>query len=145
MDQEKRTLTPFFRRVADALREPTLDIALDLPADLPRVAVPAGALEVVLTTLIENSRQAGAGRIVLAASATRTTVILDAADNGPGVPAADRARIFDPFFTHRRDTGGTGLGLSIARSLLTANQAEIELVESDSGAQFRLTLPNASI
>jgi signal transduction histidine kinase len=63
------------------------------------------------------------------------------------VPAADRARIFEPFFTSRRDTGGTGLGLSIARSLLTASRAEIELVDGESkrGARFRLTLPSASI
>ncbi len=112
-------------RVADALREPGLAIAVDLPPDLPRVAVPAGALEAVLTTLIENSGQVGADRIVLQVRAIGAKLILDAADNGPGVPAADRARIFEPFFTSRRDTGGTGLGLSIARSLLTLPSASI--------------------
>jgi len=132
-------------RVADAQREPGFAIAVDLPPELPRVAVPAAALEAVLTTLIENSRQAGADRVVLAAHLAPGTVILDATDNGPGVPAADRLRIFDPFFTSRRDVGGTGLGLSIARSLLTASRAGIELIDSETGAKFRLTLPSAGV
>ena len=131
-------------RVADALRQPGFDILVDLPPGLPDVAVPAGVLEAVLTTLADNSRQAGASRVTLAARATRTAVQLDVADNGPGVPEADRDRIFDPFFTSRREAGGTGLGLSIARSLLAASRAEIELVEGGEGAGFRLALPIAA-
>ena len=62
-------------------------------------------------------------------------------DDGPGVPAADRDRLFEPFFTSRREAGGTGLGLSIARSLLAASQGRIGLVEAETGAAFEVGLP----
>ncbi len=105
----------------------------------------------MLTTLVENSRRAGATCVTVTARAAPTAVLLDVADNGPGVPGPDRFRVFDPFFTSRRETGGTGLGLSIARSLLAASRAEIELVEGElvegelvegvGGARFRLMPP----
>ena len=70
-------------------------------------------------------------------------VVLTVTDDGPGVPGADRERLFEPFFTSRRASGGTGLGLPIARSLLEASHAGIELAESGQGAVFRVTLPAA--
>jgi signal transduction histidine kinase len=57
------------------------------------------------------------------------------------VPKADRDRLFEPFFTSRRETGGTGLGLSIARSLLAASSGRIGLVEAEKGAVFEVGLP----
>jgi signal transduction histidine kinase len=68
-------------------------------------------------------------------------VVLRVTDDGPGVPAADRDRLFEPFFTSRRETGGTGLGLSIARSLLAASHGRIGLVETAAGAGFEVALP----
>ena len=68
-------------------------------------------------------------------------MVLRVGDDGPGVPAADRDRLFEPFFTSRRETGGTGLGLSIARSLLAASQGRIGLVETERGAAFEVGLP----
>jgi signal transduction histidine kinase len=71
------------------------------------------------------------------------SVRLSVQDDGAGVPKADRQRVFEPFFTSRREQGGTGLGLAIARSLLAAGEATIELADSESGARFDLTLPIA--
>jgi len=71
-------------------------------------------------------------------------VALTVTDDGPGVPAADRERLFEPFFTSRRATGGTGLGLSIARSLLAASHATIDLAPTEGGARFELLLPRAA-
>jgi signal transduction histidine kinase len=131
------------RRVADALRRPGFDVELALPASSPRVAVPESTLEAVLTTLIENSRQAGAGRVLVSAAADRGVVRLSVKDDGPGVPEADRDRVFEPFFTSRRAEGGTGLGLPIARSLLAASEGTINLVQANAGALFELRLPVA--
>ena len=61
----------------------------------------------------------------------------------PAMPG-DRARIFEPFFTSRRESGGTGLGLAIARSLLSSAGAAIALSESAPGATFVLHLPSAT-
>ncbi|MGE0667952.1 MAG: ATP-binding protein [Sphingomonadales bacterium] len=101
-------------------------------------AIPADALESILAGLIGNSRQHGAAATVAVRGGERVTV--DVADDGPGIPVEDRARIFEPFFTTRRSHGGTGLGLPIARSLLRAYGGTLELVPSERGALFRLTL-----
>jgi signal transduction histidine kinase len=130
------------RRVADAQGGGQggrgLDIVLDLPADLPPVAAPEATIEAVLTALAENSRQAGATALRISGAALGDEVVLRISDNGPGVPPADRERLFEPFFTSRRETGGTGLGLSIARSLLAASSGRISLVEGEAGAVFEV-------
>ena len=132
------------RRIVDGLARTDFAIAARLPADLPPVAAPEAAIETVLTVLIENSRQAGASRVAVTARTEGASVILDVADDGPGVPEVDRERLFEPFFTSRRASGGTGLGLSIARSLLAASEGKVALVASTAGARFEVTLPVAS-
>jgi signal transduction histidine kinase len=107
------------------------------------VAVPAATLEAVLTILLQNSRQAGAASATVAARTGRSQVVLSVTDDGPGAPPADHERLFEPFFTSRRDFGGTGLGLSIARSLLAASAATIILAPSPEGARFEVSLPRA--
>lgn len=129
------------RRVADAQGGRGLTLVLDLPADLPAVAAPETTIEAVLTALLENSRQAGASTVTIGAQASGGEVVLRITDDGPGVPPADRARLFEPFFTSRREHGGTGLGLSIARSLLAASHGRIGLVETAEGAGFEVALP----
>ncbi len=131
-------------RVADALRAAELGITVSLSEGLPAVSVPEPTVQAVLTTLIENSRQAGASQITIEGRRTKRYVELIVSDDGAGIPTGDRDRIFEPFFTSRRESGGTGLGLSIARSMLAASQGELELSSSPTGARFRITLPQAS-
>ena len=65
------------------------------------------------------------------------------ADNGPGIEAPDRERIFRPFWS--RDGGGTGLGLTIANELATALGGRIELdTKPGGGSRFELVLPAKS-
>ncbi|MBX7248824.1 MAG: HAMP domain-containing histidine kinase [Caulobacteraceae bacterium] len=130
------------RRVVDGLAASDLSITVDLPPTDP-VAVPARTVEVVLTTLIENSRQAGASRVEVSARQDADLVLVRVTDNGPGIPEADRARLFEPFFTTRRSDGGTGLGLSIAESLLAASNARIACLPFEAGAVFEVSLPLA--
>jgi signal transduction histidine kinase len=68
-------------------------------------------------------------------------VTVRVADNGKGIAEADRARIFEPFFTGNREAGGTGLGLPIARSLLAATGAAIDIEPGGPGAIFVLSIP----
>jgi signal transduction histidine kinase len=65
------------------------------------------------------------------------------ADNGCGVPEADRERIFDPFFTSKPPGEGTGLGLSTAVRLAEELDGQLELVPPPAGARtaFALRLP----
>lgn len=132
---------PIIAAVADALQGEAFRIHLNVPSDLPALAIDAGALEAALTTLVENAKQAGASRIEITATRRGPDVIIDARDDGPGIPAADQDRIFDPFFTTKREQGGTGLGLSVARSLLGAYRAEIVVRPAAEGTHFRIRCP----
>jgi len=102
-----------------------------------KAAMPAEALLAVLGHLVENAFQHGGTRVTLSVRGRELTV----ADDGPGISAANRARVFDTFFTTARESGGTGMGLSIARALMRAFGGELALEPPTTGAVFRLTLP----
>jgi signal transduction histidine kinase len=139
------------RTEARALLRPAADkAAARLPAGVAAsIDVPAGlqariagdALAIVLGNLLENAAQHGAAQVRVTAAAEGGAVVLTVADDGRGVSAANRERIFEHFFTTRREQGGTGLGLGIVRALLAAHGGTIELAEAAApGAAFRLTL-----
>ena len=77
------------------------------------------------------------GRIKMSTCAEDGMLVAKVADDGPGIPAELRARIFDPFFTRRE--GGIGLGLTIVQQIVQAHHAEIDVAESEwGGASFRI-------
>jgi signal transduction histidine kinase len=132
-------------RLADAHGGPDFGIGVNLPKAMPMLAMEEGALETVLATLIENARQAGATQLAITARKHDGAARITLKDDGPGVPEGDRVRVFDPFFTSKRDTGGTGLGLPIARALAEGCGGDLELAEGSGGACFVLTVPLAAI
>jgi signal transduction histidine kinase len=136
---------PLLRRLADAYSGANFAVVLELPAELPLVAVPAGTIETVIGGMIDNSRRAGAHRCSISAALSDDRIQLHIRDDGPGIAPADRDRLFEPFFTTRRADGGTGLGLPIARSLLDACDGTIRLedIPGSPGACFVITLPLA--
>ena len=129
------------RAVADAMRGPNLAVDLEIPASLPAAGAGAELIEAVVQILVENSAQAGARQIRIAAGARGGRIAIRVADDGAGVPAADRDLIFEPFQTGRREQGGSGLGLSIARSLLASCGGTIANLPADTGACFEVELP----
>ncbi|MGV9010162.1 HAMP domain-containing sensor histidine kinase [Brevundimonas sp.] len=132
---------PIAKAVDD--RSNRLVISVTFKDDKPRVAVPASTIEMVVSTLLENSSQAGATAVSISATASPDHLIITLADDGPGVAPADTSRVFEPFFTTRRGEGGAGLGLSIARALLAANNATLDLLPTSEGAVFELVMPLA--
>lgn len=90
------------------------------------VRLPAEVLEIVLTHLVGNARSHGATQIKLRAEREFLTV----ADNGGGISEGNRDRVFDPFFTTRRNNGGTGMGLAIVQRMLDAQGASIRLMDA---------------
>ncbi|MES2442314.1 MAG: HAMP domain-containing sensor histidine kinase [Pseudomonadota bacterium] len=124
-----------------ALPAKGIEVAVEAPAYLPNAHIAADTLETVLTTLVDNARQAGATRIEIRLAEAEEGVTIRVADNGKGIGEADRARIFEPFFTGNREHGGTGLGLPIARSLLAATGATLAVEPGGPGAVFVLTVP----
>lgn len=137
---ELTKIAPIMLAIADGFSGRDFAVRLSDLALLPAAKIDADALEAVVVTALENARQAGAKSVVIRGETSGGDVCLDLIDDGPGVPEGDRERIFDPFFTSKRDSGGTGLGLSIARSLLQAYGGALTLLPSSAGAHFRISL-----
>ncbi|AZB62321.1 sensor histidine kinase KdpD [Cereibacter sphaeroides] len=136
-------------RLAAVLRGHRL--GTDLPPDLPAVLVDPVLTEQVLVNILDNAaKYAPPGSpITLAARLDAGRVVLSVADEGPGIPPADREKVFDMFYrvagTDRR-RAGTGLGLAICRGLLEAQGGTIraEAARPDGqGTRILLTLPVA--
>ena len=127
--------------VRGALPDPAFTLALGEPAPV-RIRGNRSALHSIMLNLVNNSRAAtaGKGRLAITARELGDFVEIRFADDGPGVPAADRENIFEPFFTTRRN--GTGLGLSVARAIARSHGGELAL-DPDflAGACFVLSLP----
>jgi len=79
----------------------------------------------------------GSIRLVASQSPADNVIQLDIIDDGPGVPSAIQAQLFEPFFT--TESTGTGLGLYIARQLAEANSATLDYIDNPQGGQFRLS------
>ena len=130
------------RKVADAHRRPGFAVEVRLE-HVPPAAAPPELLEAVIETLVENSAQAGAGRVTISGRGDGGRVLLSVADDGQGIAEPDPERIFEPFHTSRRGEGGSGLGLPIARSLLAACGGTIAARPTERGALFEISLPLA--
>ena len=96
----------------------------------------------VLSNLFINASQAmgGRGRIVVEGERVGEATTLRVRDDGPGVQADVRHRIFEALFTTK--SKGTGLGLALCRRIVEAHGGTISLEPSERGASFLLTVPD---
>ncbi|MGN6704245.1 MAG: ATP-binding protein [Burkholderiaceae bacterium] len=133
--------------VADDLAELGADIRLHGSIGAPVSGRPQ-ALRRCLANLLDNARRYGNGPIdvTLAAGAAQAAVRIE--DRGPGIPAADLDKVFEPYVrldaSRARHTGGTGLGLAIARAIARAHGGDVALAaRPGGGTTATLTLPSA--
>jgi PAS domain S-box-containing protein len=134
-------------------------VRMQLDGRLPVIEGDHHQLSQVFTNLLANAFDAleGRGRITISAVKTvieadpafagvtppTPAVVIEVADNGPGVPAELTDRIFNPFFTTK--VTGTGLGLAIVRKIVDAHDGRIDVISApDTGTRFRVTLPVTS-
>jgi signal transduction histidine kinase len=114
------------------------------------------AVDRILANLLGNARTATAegDEITVRAQTRGAWVVVEVADSGPGVPPADRERIFDRFVRlnparsrspHATAAGNAGLGLPIARALARAMGGDLTCAAADRGAIFRLTVPAETV
>ena len=127
------------------LDEAGLDVAVDVPADLE---IYADRLQVhrALANLVRNAETHGGGLTAVRAAERRGYAEIHVMDSGPGVPAAERERIFDRFARTgaRGATTGSGLGLSIVEQTARLHDGSVWCRERDAGgADFVLSLPRA--
>ncbi|WP_295787040.1 HAMP domain-containing sensor histidine kinase [uncultured Microbacterium sp.] len=138
----------------EARRAPLIHPSLTVRIDLPETAVPVEAdvdrIAQVLSNLVENAARATGGRGAVALTVIRDrdakVAAIRVVDDGPGVPAAERERIFDRLVRldeGRERSGGVGLGLPIARGIARAHGGDVRCVPVETGARFDVTLPTA--
>ena len=121
---------------------PDARIHLDLADDQPLLELDSEQMRRVLINLIENGIDASGknGQITIRTHGDGETSILSVIDSGPGVPIADRARIFQPYISTKES--GMGLGLAVVRSIVEDHGGHISVTDAPTGgAQFDLQLP----
>jgi two-component system sensor histidine kinase KdpD len=141
------------RRKSKALGGRAVDV--DLPADLPMLRLDLFLMETALANVLDNTAKyaPAATRLRIGARVERGEVVLDVADQGSGIAAADLVRVFEPFYRGAgpgdRPPSGTGLGLSICRAFVQANGGSVEALSAGPGCgatlRIRVPIPAAAV
>ena len=149
----RATATDLGRLLADSaelmspsLRRRGVTLQVEVAGDLPPVAVDAAKIRQVLVNLIQNAAEAmpEGGHVDLRASRfpDGEGIVITVADDGPGMSAEVRDRIFEPFFSTKFT--GTGLGLAITRSLVAQHGGRLDCdSEPGRGTTFFVMLPES--
>jgi signal transduction histidine kinase len=131
-----------------ALYKGTVELELSL-GEIPKIEADRDTLSQVLLNLLENARDAigtrgGLIRVTTLATRTGRAVALLVDDNGPGIPAAVKEKLFTPYFTTKHATGGSGLGLAIVHRIISDHDGKILVTGSPlGGARFVVELPTS--
>jgi signal transduction histidine kinase len=126
-------------------------LRLDVPESVPPILGDRRRVEQILTNLLANAAKytPSGGVVEVAAYSVNGHVSLSVADNGPGVPEAERDIVFDKFYRGRhaqqRGEAGSGLGLAIVKSLVDLHGGSVRVEDSlPRGARFVVELPRAT-
>jgi signal transduction histidine kinase len=144
--REEFAVEPFLDevRAQSGLAQVRVDVA---PAGLTADADPARLHQVVANLLDNAARHSPDGAEILVRArplgAEKPGLVLEVADNGPGIPSTERDRVFERFTRGGADDGGTGLGLAIARWAVELHGGGIAVVGEPPGCCIRVTLPAA--
>lgn len=120
-----------------------------VPPDLAPAEANPEKLQRVLFNLIQNAihHTPPDGSVTVRAESNGSAVEIEVADTGSGIPAAERERVFEPFYRAGADESrtreGSGLGLSICRAIVEVHGGRIWLADSGPGTSVRFTLPRA--
>jgi signal transduction histidine kinase len=138
------------QRSGSVALEPLMD---DLRSRFSRLTIKtSGSLEqtigmsaenalIVLSHLVDNAIRHHATEVELSASEVAGAIRMTVGNNGDIISEQNRDRIFNAFFTTRRNSGGTGMGLAIVQSMLRANGGSIRLLRPDQGVAFEVQFP----
>jgi len=131
-------------------RRGDVHVSVAIPEGLPQIQADQHQLTQVFTNLLMNAYEAmgGSGHVSITASRLRLedgsdpheAVLVQVADDGPGIPPDVAEKVFDPFFTTKPQ--GSGLGLAIVRKIVDAHDGRIDMRTAvGQGTTIRVTLP----
>ena len=125
------------------VRGKSVEVSLQLPADLPCAHGVGAELNQVWMNLIDNALDAApaGGHVSISAGRELDRIVVRIVDDGQGVPPEIQGKIFDPFFTTKGVGKGTGLGLDIVRRLLQQHEGDIALESVPGRTEFQVRLP----
>jgi C4-dicarboxylate-specific signal transduction histidine kinase len=128
----------WFRRGTEVIRDYPTQPVYTIGAD--------GELSQIWSNLIRNALDAMAyrGILTLGITADQAAIYVSISDNGPGIPIAVQARLYEPFFTTKSHGEGTGLGLSIVKQILHRHGAEINHTSLPGKTTFIVALPKTA-
>lgn len=137
--------------VADAERVRPGDggVPAEVHAEPVRVIGDRGQLARVVRNLVDNARRHASTRVLVTVRRDGGDAVVEVSDDGPGVPIADRGRVFERFVrlddSRARPDGGSGLGLAIVAEVVAAHNGSVEVDDAPGGgAVFRVRLPAAA-
>jgi signal transduction histidine kinase len=120
-----------------------VEVVREYDPHLPTIQARGGELNQVWTNLIDNAIDAmdGQGRLTVITRAENDFVMVEIADNGPGIPPEIMPRLFEPFFTTKEVGVGTGLGLDISYRVIQQHHGTIEVQSQPGHTRFIIRLP----
>ena len=136
-----------------AIRTSSIEVTLDLSRNVPLIDADADQLHQVLLNLIINAQQSLQDqppprriRVTSCFDTLAEVVCITVADNGPGIPAHLRARVFEPYFTTKPTGIGTGVGLAVSLGIVEAHGGTLTVATPiEGGATFSITLPLGTV
>lgn len=134
------------RFVAREMESSSVALRVEVDPDLPLVAADEPQIRQALLNLLRNAREAmpDGGEVLLAARAIDGGVEIRVADRGPGIPAEERAHIFDLFYSTKER--GTGLGLPLTQQIVAAHAGKIRCDDGpEGGTVFSMWFPPARV
>lgn len=150
LDTSEFRLRPLVKQVLENQQLTLLSqrVRLDVKIEDVTLVADRGKVRLILENLLSNAVKYSpkGGVIHMSAQQSGGELVLDVADNGPGIAQEDRAHIFDAFYTGRAAKGGslkgTGIGLSVVLEFVNAHGGSVQIIDGEfPGAHFRITMP----
>ena len=150
LDLSEFRIRPLVKQVLEAQQLTVVSqrVRLEVKVDDLMLRADRGKVRLIIENLLSNAIKYSpkGGTVYLHAAKQDTQLVIDVADMGSGIPAEERARVFEAFYTGRPPAGvqvkGTGIGLSVVLEFVNAHGGTIEIVDGEyPGAHFRIRMP----
>jgi len=120
-----------------------ITVTRDFAPNLPKIMAYGSELNQVWTNLIDNAADAmgESGKLRIRTARENDFVLVEIADNGPGIPPEVKSRIFEPFFTTKGVGDGTGLGLDFVYRIVTSMRGSVSVDSVPGDTRFKVRIP----